>query len=233
MARPIIEPIETEIDFPNKGTRLTHPAFGQISVSRLSGHSVLYGSDFRHHHSVRLTIRSSVLNRQLSGDWPFQQKELIEVEMSEAQWATFVSSFGQGGGVQCTIRHHNGETVPALPLRDEAKEFSKEMSEQAKEALVALDKALAAVAGAKMSKRDAADIIGPIKAAMREIGVNADFVKDSFDRHVEERIEKAKVEVNAYMTNAVQRAGLEALMKQNSPPLVLDQSDGSFKSSND
>lgn len=223
MKRPIIEPVETEIDFPNKGTRLEHPAFGQISVSRMSGHSVLYGSDFKHHHSVRLSIHSSVLNRQLSGDWPFQQKELIEIEMSEAQWATFVSSFGQGGGVQCTIRHRNGETIPALPLRDEAKEFSKEMSEQAKAALESLNIALAAVSEAKMSKKDASYITGPIKAAMREIGVNADFVKESFDRHVEERIEKAKVEVNAYMTNAVQRAGLEALMKQDSPLLVLDQ----------
>lgn len=142
--------------------------------------------------------------------------------MSEAQWAAFVSSFGLGGGVQCTIRHRDGKGVPGIPLRDEANEFRAEMSDQSKDALAALKSAAAAVSAAKMSKKDAETILGGIRKAAQEIGVNADFVQECFDRHMEERLSKAKIEINAYMENAVREAGLEALLETNKPILSIE-----------
>lgn len=35
-----------------------HPAYGQISASRVSGERVLYGSDFRHRNFVQIRIHS-------------------------------------------------------------------------------------------------------------------------------------------------------------------------------
>ena len=222
--REIIEPIVSQNSGlgSDTGTRLNHPAFGQISVSRVQGHAHLYGSDFTHRNTVRVTICESELSRHLNNDWPFARREIIEVEMSEAQWATFVSSFNHGSGVQCTILHRDGKTVPGFPLRDESSEFGKEMSEQSKDALDALKRAAAAVANAKMSKKDSEAILEGISKAAQEIGVNTDFVAECFDRHMEDRIQKAKVEVNAYLTGAVQRAGLEALIKQSNPMIEFD-----------
>ena len=221
MARHIEEPTVQEDGFQG-GKRYRHPAYGQISVSRTSGgRTALYGSDFIHQQSVRVSISTSTMDRHLNSDWPHEDREIIEIEMSEAQWATFVSSFGIGGGVQCTIRHRDGKMVPGFPLRDEAREFGAEMSEQSKDALIALENAIAAVADSKMSKKDADKIIGSIRTAAREIGVNADFVQKCFDEHMETRTEKAKVEIHAYMQNAVQRAGLETLMKGAAPALLI------------
>lgn len=172
---------------------------------------------------MRVTICESELNRHLNNDWPFAKRDIIEIEMSEAQWATFVSSFNLGSGVQCTIRHRDGKMVPGIPLRDEAAEFGKEMSEQSRDALAALEKAVAAVSAAKMSKKDANAILSGINKAAQEIGVNADFVAECFDRHMESRVQKAKIEVNAYMTGAVQRAGLEVLLKQSNPMIEFKE----------
>lgn len=221
MSRDIEEPTVTEEGFQG-AKRYSHPAYGQISVSRISGgRRALYGSDFYHHQSVRVSISTSTLDRHLNSDWPHECKEIIEVEMSEAQWATFVSTFGIGGGVQCTIRHRDGKMVPGFPSRDEADEFSADMSEQAKDALAALKASAAAVMNAKMSKKDAETILAGIRKAAQEIGVNADFVQKCFNEHMEGRVEKAKVEIHAYLQNSIQRAGLEALAKGANPLLSI------------
>lgn len=64
---------------------MRHPAFGQISVSRVAGHRHLYGSDFAHQHYVTLTIRGSEMHRSLARDWPYAREHLVEVSLSEAQ----------------------------------------------------------------------------------------------------------------------------------------------------
>ena len=211
MARYVESPTVTHEDGAMGGTRLQHPAFGQIAVSRVSGHAVLYGSDFVHQHSVRLRISTSSLRRDLSHDWPFADREFVEVEMSEAQWASFVSSFNLGSGVQCTIRQRDGKMIPGFPLRDEASEFDSEMSENSKVALTALNRAVAAVAEAKISKKDADRILSGISKAAQEIGVNSDYVQQRFGEHMEKRVHKARVEIDAYFHNVIRNAGLKAL----------------------
>ncbi len=97
-----------------KENKIDHPAFGMIGACRRSGHSILYGSDFIHHNTVAIRICTSSLTRSLAHDWPHARKGLIEVELSEAQWATFVSSMNVGDGVQCTIKEKDGVSVPGI-----------------------------------------------------------------------------------------------------------------------
>lgn len=95
---------------------ITHPAFAQISASRVSGGTYLYGSDFQHHNYVTISIKLSESHqRKGSGrDWAFGREEILEVALSEAQWATFVSTMNVGDGVQCTLSRKNGSFVPGL-----------------------------------------------------------------------------------------------------------------------
>ncbi|KKL96942.1 hypothetical protein LCGC14_1839510, partial [marine sediment metagenome] len=93
--------IEVTKDDPINDTVERHPAYAQIGAMRVSGShgAYLYGSDFRHQHYIMIQIHDSVLHRSLSGDRAHSGKRLIEVALSEAQWATFVSSLNQGSGV--------------------------------------------------------------------------------------------------------------------------------------
>ena len=96
--------------------KITHPAFGQVQVSRISGHTTLYDSEFNHAHYVRVTVHRSELNRSLSRDWHFAKSEIVEFDLSEAQWATFVSSFGNGSGTPCTLKFIAGQGhMPQIP----------------------------------------------------------------------------------------------------------------------
>ncbi len=193
-------------------------------MSHVSGHANLYGSDFSHQHYVTVTIHTSELRRDLARDWHFDRKELIEVAMSEAQWATFVSTPNRQGPC-CTLRSFNGEQTPGLPLRNSTQIFSDEVREKLTSSVERLrqHRADMAAATSKLSKTAQAEVLSSIDKAIQEIESNLPFVVKSFGEHVEDTIEKAKIEVNAYMTNAIARAGITALSTGGAaPPLQID-----------
>lgn len=212
------EPIATPSD---RGTRYNHPAFAQIRASRVSGHQTLYGSDFIHHNYVTVSICRSELERHLSNDWPYGKQEIIEVMMSEAQWASMISSMNVGSGVQCTLNHLNGKPVPGIPfIRQVDSEFRKEALESVSDAVAEIDKALAAVDALGLSKPKAAQIRDKLTAAKRSISSTLPYVAEQFDEHMEETVEKAKAEINAYMVHTVSQAGLEAIAGRETVPLL-------------
>lgn len=199
---------------------LEHPAFGLIGGSRVSGGAVLFGSDFVHHNFVEIRISRAELHRDLSRDWTFGRNELVSVRLSEAQWATFVSSLNMGQGVPCTIHHTGNGYAPGLPLRRE-EDVTRQESREALEGLTAMvDEAIAEVKdgiGASLSQKKRDALIGSLQKLRRKVGDSLPFMAKSFDRHMEKTVERAKVEVNAYMQGAVMRAGMASLTGSNAP----------------
>lgn len=200
-----------------------HPAYAQISASRFSvggdkrGGVPLYGSDFVHQAGVSITVRRSELHRGLSNDWPFARDELIEVVLSEAQWATFVSTMNAGMGTQCTLRHVGMEDVPGIAFAPNSKEqFQNELKDRLAEAVKTLTSLQALVEeGKKVPLREA------VRSLKQQLESSLPFVADQFNEHVENVTEHARIEVAAYLANAVQRAGLKALGADDPAPLAL------------
>jgi hypothetical protein len=192
-----------------------HPAFGQIGASRVSGQATLYGSDFTHQHFVTVTIRRSTLHRDLARDWEMGGDELIEVAMSEAQWATFVSSMNVGMGTPCTIHHIAGQgMIPGIPPRQQSDVFKAEVREALDDAVRALDvqiKKIEGDLGASLSATKRNAILDGLRLARRKLCDSLPFIVKQSDEHMEETVEKAKVEVNAYVESTIRRAGLEAI----------------------
>lgn len=224
MQEPIIEPVEG----PGRknATKTTHPSFAQVSASRRSGHLALYGSDFVHNNHVVLSISTSELHRDLSRDWRFDREKLIEIALSEAQWATLVSSLNVGSGVPCTLQWH-GERIPALPMpSSRADQFGNEMQKDFAEAIESIDTLLASIDDMKVSKVKKDEIRRNAEVARSKLTSAAPFVASQFGEHMEEVVEAAKVEVHGYTQNLIARAGLHAMTSNVSDPLQLpDESD--------
>ena len=193
-------------------TIASHPAFGQIGASRVSGHSALYDSEFRHHNYITVSIHRSRFHRGLSWDWHYAEDELIEVKLSEAQWATFVSAMNVGSGVPCTINHLAGKQVPDLPDPEPPTlQFQEEMRKTLEASTATLQKLIEAIDEMGLPKGKADAIKSQVRHSMMQINSNAPFVAKSFGEHMEKTVEKAKAEVHGYMTHVIQRAGLEAI----------------------
>ncbi len=220
MARLIQEPIMTkERGFGDEREVSRHPAYAQVAIHHVQGSACLYGSDFEHHNYVTLTIKGSELNRDLARDWHFEKETIVEIALSEAQYATMISAPNRSG-VPCTLQYRNGEMIPGLPRRDSTKLYDAEIERKLQRTVDALKRQRDEIASAvsKLSKKVQQDVLGPIERAIMEIGSNTPFVMKSFDEHMETSIEKAKVEVNAYVTNTITRAGLASL--QGERPLL-------------
>jgi hypothetical protein len=109
---------------PNEYGDMTHPSWAMIGASRVShsaGGSALFDSDIRHQHTVTVSISTASRRRDLNRDWLHAEREFVEVEMSEAQWASFVSSMNAGSGVPCTIRRHAAQVREAFAVYREHK----------------------------------------------------------------------------------------------------------------
>lgn len=191
----------------------THPSYGKIGGSRVSstpGES-LFGSDFTHRNYIVIRIAHASLRRGVSNDWIHGNDQIIEVALSEAQWATFVSSLNMGDGVPCTLQYIAGEgLVPGIePITDRRDQFNEEVGETLRDALTSLEELRDAAPTKKL--RDKAE------TAIMQLRSNLPFVVREFDSHAETTVERAKMEVNAYVTSAIQRAGLQALGAEAAP----------------
>lgn len=189
-----------------------HPAFGIIGASRVSGRTNLFASDFSHNAFMTITVRRSELKRSLSNDWHFPREELIHIALSEAQWATFVSSPNVGSGVPCTIEHLQGEVISGLPDPEtRSDQFSAEVRKSGHDAISALAALGAAIDGLGLSKTKTDALKEYVRQARGKLESAIPFIAGQFDEHAETTVERAKAEVHGYMTGILMRSGLAAL----------------------
>ena len=95
-----------------------HPAFGTIGVFRTSGQRHLFGSPLQRHQGY-VTIRVNHAEKVRSGRgyyWYFARKNIIEVALSEAQFAQLITSWNVGEGVPCTLDSIPGDGLRGLSL---------------------------------------------------------------------------------------------------------------------
>lgn len=179
-----------------------HPAFGRVILNRRSSTpgSVLFDSEIQHNHTVVLTLHEATRKRDLHHDWIHPDKHVVEIEMSEAQWASMVSSFGSGGGTSCTIRYRQGEgLLPDLPFEPRLALSMAETKTAAVDAVANIQAAFDAL--------EAIGVTGPVtarRAAMRDlqialghVGPNVEFASKSLVEHTENVVQKARADIEA------------------------------------
>lgn len=231
MPRPVVDPVVKTVTNERNGMShetTDHPAFGQITANRVSGHTYLYGSDFDHNGYVTIRIKHSQQIRDLSHEWYYSGKDIVEVALSEAQWATFVSSMNAGDGTPCTVDRIGNEAMPALPPPRESKlQYEKEAKEAAADAVAALERLRGKVEDMKIPARQKTELLSSIATARGALHSSIPFILSSFGEHAEKIVERAKVEVNAYATRTLMRLGLGNMVgKAESPVELGDGKDG-------
>lgn len=204
MPREIQEPVTDEQGYE------THPAFGMIGASRTQVSppgSSLFDSDLRHQHTVVLRLYSARRQRDLNRDWIGTEARLpiAEVEMSEAQWASFVSSFGVGDGVPCTIRGREGDPItPGIPFEPRMKHSLDEVRNAADDAIREVAEAFEAYD----AHRTAANR-RTLAAKIRNLPSNITFAAKSLGEHAENVVQKSKADIEAMALRTARSLGLE------------------------
>lgn len=184
-----------------------HPSFGMIGASRVScsppGKS-LFDSEIRHQHYVRLTIQRAHRRRELNHDWIHGDQELIEVAMSEAQWASFVSSMNTSG-VSCTIQRYADEIfVPEAPYEprmaqsvDYAATAADRMYDEVRERLEAVKE--------KPTKAN----IRALEHALDAVKPNVTYAAKTLSEHVEDVVTRARADIETMVARHAEQLGID------------------------
>ncbi len=195
----------------------SHPSYGMISACHTSSNgAVLFGSEFRHHHFIELTIRVGERHRHHSHDWYYGGRELISVFLSEAQFVEMIARPNTGSGVPCTIKHVMGEGRPDPPDPEPlSQRFNSDVKEKASECVRQLRRAHELLNGAIESgwigKTALRDISATLRHAVMDVEQNIPYVEKSFRESMENVVHHAAVEIEATVAATAMRLGLDEM----------------------
>lgn len=190
----------------------------------------MFGSNLGHHNYVSIKISEAELDRDLHRDYIYPGRTLIEFRMTDAQWASVVSSSGMGSTIPVTLeRISQGSPLTRLPeiepLHASRKEqFDLEFEAKVRETLNSLNKLvkdLEELSDQKtISKKSLKDVLKGLKVSLGNLPSNLKFTTSSFRETTSKMVEDAKAEIEAYIMTATQRVGLESL-RAGLPPETL------------
>lgn len=201
-----------------------HPSFGMISVSRYTCMPAqhFFGSAIAHHAGVALTIGKASRRRNLSNNWYFEEGEIIEVNMTEAQFAELMCSFNTSG-VPCTLNHVNRNIaneyaemgVPPCPERNERKEieaeFKREMSNITKGLNDLIAQAQALQDKPNVNKADRKTFLDIATTLQRKIDSCLPFIQGQFNEAMDSVLVHAKADLESFTGQILRQAGVEAI----------------------
>jgi hypothetical protein len=188
-----------------------HPAWILVGASRVSSSppgAVLFDSDIRHMHYVTVRVKRATRRRDLSHDWKYGRDTIVEFAMSEAQWASFVSSMNTGDGVPATLEWDATQDDPQVPRMPHAPRLQVSMNEvhsAAAEAQAKVQDAFATYA----EKKNAANLRA-LEIAIGHMTPNMDFAAKSLSEHAENVVQRARADIEAFVVQKAQQLGLDA-----------------------
>jgi len=196
-----------------------HESYALASFSRISssGNHNLFGSSIKHSHTITLSISKAERHRDLNREWYFPRQEIIEVEMSQNQFAELISSLNCGSGVPCTLRRHEGRGIEDPPYHNQRHLFEnefKEKTQQVGERLSSLATDLQQLLDEKAPKRAFREFVERVRMTAQEVNSNMPFVQSSFNEAMDKTVVEAKGEVESFVLNRVTSLGIEALKDQ-------------------
>ncbi len=206
----------------------THPSYGMVGLARtMNTRSVqLFGSALADHHgTMLLRIAHGERRHDLHQDHYFATDQLIEIEMSAAQFVDLITSPNHGE-VPCTIRFVQGagaiegapkSTTEAEKIRANFAGDVADMIQVMKERRLEIEKLTAGLPEKARGKLKIA-----LDVMVQQLASNAPFVVNQFQEASDRVVTAAKQEIDAFTTSVLRAAGMEALAEGRIPKMLTD-----------
>lgn len=188
-----------------------HESFGMIEINRVSGHHQhLFGSSIEHQHTISLKITEGEIQRGLSRDWFYSNRVIVEVVMSQTQFAEAITSIGSSG-TPCTIQYRIDKGVmEKSPFESKIRQFNDEFEKDMVKIASRCDDLIKEAEDRKLPK----SIQQQLKMLKQDLACSVPFVNKQFTEQMEHTVKEAKGEVDAFITNRIHTLGLEAFRDQ-------------------
>lgn len=213
------------------GEKFKHESYGMVGISHVTcGGVSLFGSSIKHDRVIRLRIKRACVERDLHKEWYHGDESIIEIDLSAAQFAEFITTPNVGDGIPCTIRRVEGENMEEPPYRGQNEIFNQELQKGFEAAMSDAD-------GLINDAREMLDSKGPMKVAekkallsklnklVQHIKSNMPFLHKQFTRSMDKTVSAAKAEIDSFYTSTIMKMGKKALEAGHKPdvPQIEDK----------
>jgi hypothetical protein len=209
-------------DRSNEPKRDTHPSYGTVLFTRTyggGGKERLFGSSIlKHFSTIKLSIHEAERYHDLHQDHVWGGiRQIIEVEMSAAQFAELLTTMNVGTGVPCTIRWREGVGRVEDPPDDEIEidrvqhSFRENLDGLVTWLLKRRKDMMAIFKKKAIGKHDREEIVWIVERVIQEVRSNLPFTVDQFNEAAERIVTAAKAEVDSFVTQTIQVTGIEQL----------------------
>lgn len=211
-----------------------HPSFGLVGLFKTCGSQPLFGSPLEVNNGyVSLKIsRGEKIHSGHGYDRYFPRTTVVEVMISEAQFAQLITSWNSGEGVPCTLEFiaPGGEgSVPGWPdddyvsdteqVRNEFKDLISIVKKKVETAITSMNKILEKKGALTIAEKDT--IKEGMVALQRLLDDSAPYMAAQFVEVTEKVVQKAMTEIDAFVTKVAIHTGLESLKKMEVSGLKL------------
>lgn len=182
-----------------------HESFGLVSFNRTSCNKALtlFGSGIKHNNIISLTIKRACQQRQFGSYHYFEEGDIIEVNMSQSQFAECITSMNMGSGVPCTIMRVQGkrmEDCKEISEREKLQEDFEKQINAVNKRVRDLTESINSLKG-KLTKKDQEAITNATGMLNQEIEQNLPFMRECYERSIDKSIKEGKAEIEAFALN--------------------------------
>lgn len=193
-----------------------HPSYGMLQISRVNGTTTLFRSSLEHHNYIVLKVCRAEVLVGGADDCVLDDEKLIEIIMSETQFARAITSMNVGPGVPVTISAVMGERQPKPPLEDRKSYVIKAHNDR----LAQQDDDLTELRERVRAWRDAKR--RPSLAELDRLGydmqirgtnfrANSDHYRQTFIKDMEAIVDAARAEIETHVAATASRLGMDRL----------------------
>lgn len=205
----------------NFGERTTHPSYGMLSFSRVTGGATnLFGSSIKHRDFISMTLYHGDIERGLNSDWYHGSKIIAEAEMSYAQFAEAITSMNVGSGIPVTIKRTEKDgLIPECNFINKREQSQDEFSERMDHANQKMDRLVKEIQALFLEKKsigkaDKENIMNRLSEIQAEVSKNSKFALGCFNEQIEKTVTEAKAEIEAFCQNKMNSIAQAALANQ-------------------
>lgn len=211
------------------GTRTSHPSYGSLAFRRRTGGvTPLFGSSIEHRDTIAMTLYHADITRGLHSDSIYDNKKIVEVEMSYSQFAEAITSMNMGSGVPVTIRWTEKDGhVPACDFVSKREQFADEFKEKRQKVTEESQQIIQDVADLfdkkkTLTKADKQEILKKLSKLSMDIGCNMDFIADQFNEQMDKTVMEAKGEIESFCQNKINSIASTTLVEHKDELLKLE-----------
>lgn len=205
-----------------------HPSYGMLLFSHThGGERELFGSSIKHNDTIRMYLKHGEVKRDMNSDWYTGRDMIVELEMSETQFAEAITNMNFNDGVPVTIRYTEKDgIIDPCPFISKHEQFEQELNknlDKANEITNSIIDETTELFKKKgtITKSEKNRILSLLYDLSRNINGNRDFIYSMFNEQMEKTIHEAKGEIEAFIQNKMHSIAAKVIYEHNAD--VLDK----------